>query len=272
MKSLYEYYIKPSPPIIDGHIHMFNWEKNICNDVPISLNPEYKRVVFIDIEFDNIDKYNFFNRYHQYIKSGYKKDTDILLASGITIEDIEKIYNRYPKTIKGFGELKCYNKYLGEKIDYKKISFVEQVCDFSKNHGSKPVYIHWEFENDSDVKKLERIIKSYPSVPIVLCHCGMNESNQDFAYHQSVRMSKIYDNLWLDISYTALDFFYDNVLLLNNLPPDKVFTGTDINCKSLGPSHDFKNDYNNIIDKICTVNKYINSDKNIKLLFKDSFK
>ena len=111
-----------------------------------------------------------------------------------TIEDIKTIYEKYPKIIKGFGELKCYNEYKGEKVPYKKISFVRQVCRYSMDNGNLPVYLHWDICDEKDVQKLSKLLRDYPTVPVVLCHCGMNETNQSYAYTQVCQLMKQYQN------------------------------------------------------------------------------
>ena len=192
----------------------------------------------------------------------------MLLATAVNIEDIKKIYSEFPNIIKGFGELKCYSSYQDKQVPYKKISFVKQVCKFSNNCGNLPVYLHWEIENEKDIKILKKLLTQYPTVPIVLCHCGMNEFNKDYAYIQSNYLANQFENLWLDISYVALDYFYENQLKINTLPKHKIIFGTDVNNKLLGPGHDFPQEYDDKIFKMIKMMKYANSNNNLKRLFK----
>lgn len=217
-------YICKQPLMWDGHIHLFNHESSIKKPENFS-----KYVGFMDIEFDKLKKMNVLDSYKRYIENDYNEDTDILLATGVTIEDIKKVYNAYPKVIKGFGELKCYDTYRGEKVPYKKISFVKQVAKFSEENGCLPVYVHWDFNNIKDVDKFEKLLVDYPSIPIILCHCGMNGNNNDYAFMESSRLQKMYSNLWLDISWDAAEYFGNNIMLLNNLMLDRIILGTDIN-------------------------------------------
>lgn len=273
MKPLSTYILYPKSTYIhkkfnniDGHIHLFNHEC-IIDDSKLKYDDEYKRVGFIDIEFDNLDKYNFIQNYDNYINTHYDINKDILLVSATTIEDIEAIYNKYSAIIYGFGELKCYDKYQNKPINYKHIKFVRQVCKFSSKHNNLPVYVHWEINDEKDLRKIEKVIKDFPSVPIVLCHCGMNEHNQEYAYNCCVKLMNMYSNVWIDISYCALDFFVKNIMYLYNLRLDRVFTGTDVNIKLFGPNHNFDQEYNDICCKLIKLDKHIDSGSNLKRLF-----
>lgn len=221
----------------DGHVHLFN-HKN-----PIPKKHEFDKVIgFMDIEYDDVDNINILNSYTDYIKNYWDKDKEILLATGITIEDIKSVYEKYKDIIKGFGELKCYDKYGDVKIPYKNIQFVKNVVKFSNKCGNLPVYIHWELNTIRDVEKIESILKSYPSVPIVLCHCGMNENNKDFAFSESLRLQRIYSNLWLDISWDAADYFTQKYFMsLDQYDRNRIILGTDINNKIFSPTRKHKN-------------------------------
>lgn len=251
---------------IDGHIHLFNHE-SIIDDSKLNYNDNYKRIGFIDIEFDNIDNYNFVENYSNYIENHYNENRDILLASATTIDDIKSIYDKFPNIIKGFGELKCYDIYQDKRINYKQINLVRQVCKFSSKHNNLPVYIHWEINDEKDLRKIEKVIKDFPSVPMILCHCGMNEHNQEYAYNNCIKLMNMYSNVWIDISYTALNFFINNPMRLYNLRLDRVFIGTDVNMKLFGPNHNFEKEYNEICNKLIILDKYIDSGSNIKRLF-----
>lgn len=225
--SLYEYILEAENSVIsewDGHEHLFN------HKTPLPKNYDFEcRVGFMDIEYDDISNINVLDAYTNYIKNHYNKKTDILLATGITIEDIKSVYEKYPKIIKGFGELKCYDMYGDEKMPYKKIKLVRDVLKLSNDNGQLPVYVHWELNTPSDVEHIENVLKAYPCVPLVLCHAGMNENNRDFAFAEAKRLQNTYSNLWLDISWDAAEYFSNNLMLLNTLILDRIILGTDIN-------------------------------------------
>lgn len=267
MKTLYSYIKNIQNPRYDGHIHFFNHNSSIVGKIPHEIYHDMKMVGFMDIEFDNIDNYNTVKLYDRFIDSVYDSNKHILLATATNINDIKRIYKKHSNIIRGFGELKCYDKYQDKPVNYKDISFVNEVVSFSSDCGSLPVYVHWEFNNIEDVYELENIIKQYPNVPIILCHCGMNDTNTEFAYHESYRLSELYDNLWFDISYTALDYFASNPMRILNLPNDRIILGSDLNNKIYGINHNFKEEYDEIAKKMSIIYKFIDTDKNLFKLF-----
>lgn len=76
-----------------------------------------------------------------------------------------------------------------------------------------------------------------------------------------------FNNLWVDISYTALDFFQLNINKLQLLDKSRVILGTDFNNKLFGPNHTASKETQDIIYKLNSISKYIDSDTNIKRLF-----
>jgi len=181
-------------------------------------------VCFADIEFDHMDEY-------KDIPALYEKYIDIpcwkMLATALNIGDIKKIYNAHPDKIAGFGELKLYDKFKGYEVNYKHISFARQVCKFSDELGGLPVYIHYELNEPWEVRAMDRLMRDFPDVPIVLCHCGMNDSNQEFAFGAAKKLAAEHGNCWLDLSWDAAKFFSTNPMLITQLPGDRIFWGSD---------------------------------------------
>lgn len=260
MKPLIDY-ISPPKFDWDGHIHTFNHKTTISKCAT-------NCVCFMDIEFDELNDINIMDSYKRYIENDYDKYNDILLVTGINIDDIKNVYNKYSSIIKGFGELKCYDKYNEKKLPYKKIKFVREVLAFSSKNGNLPVYIHWELNDTDDLTKITNVIKQYNQIPIVLCHFGINDYNSDFAVPSAMQLQREYNNVWLDLSYTALDYFSKNIIKLSNYDYSRIIIGSDYNNKIFGKNHD-ENDRNTIIDKINNIIKYtkISNANNIKKLF-----
>lgn len=247
-------------PTVDAHIHLFN-VKN-----PIKYNSNYDKLVgFMDIEYDT--KGDEVAAYDWFIEKYYDKNKHILLATASSPENVIKIFEKHKNVIKGFGELKLYDKYQDKEVPYKKISILRSVCKLSTDNGNLPVYVHWELTNDRDVKSLENTLKAYPSVPIVLCHCGMNGENDEFSMWQCQKLSYMYSNLWLDISYKSLDYFTLNPLKLYNLPMDRMIIGSDLNNKIFGPNHTDQ-EISSVESKVTQLRSIIPSDKNISSLFR----
>lgn len=263
MRRLYDYLKEPWVKI-DGHFHGFNHKSSIE-----MVDGYGKAVTFMDLEYDK-KNLNPAKSYNEFTKSSYNDEKHILLATGVTIEDIKSIYESHKEIIKGFGELKCYDEYKGEKVPYKKISFINQVCRFSKEVGCLPVYIHWGITNDKDLKHLRRTLTIYGDVPVVLCHCGMNDTNQSYAYTQVCQLMKDYRNLWVDLTYTAAEFFSENIMLLDALDKSRIILGTDINNKIFGKTHNVGEEISSIKSQISIIENYIGfgrSEGNILKLF-----
>ena len=247
------------PTTIDSHIHLFNHN----GPIPKTLTFD-KYIGFIDIEFNNYP--NIVEAYDNFIKEHYDSDKHILLATAVMPEDIAAIFNKHKDIIKGFGELKLYDKYMGEKVPYKKISILRYVCELSNKNGNLPVYVHWELETNRDVELFENVLKKYRNVPIVLCHCGMNGDNNLFAHSQCIRLQHEYSNLWVDVSYKALDHYSENPMKLYNLMTDRIIIGSDLNTKIFGPNHE-ESEVLEIFKKLRILRSYINCDRNVKHLF-----
>lgn len=270
--SLYEYITEAKNNIIpdwDGHVHLFNHKK------PIPRNHEFELCVgFMDIEYNDLKNINVLDAYTDYIKNHWEKEREILLATGITIEDIKSVFEKYPKIIKGFGELKCYDMYGNEKIPYKKIKLVKDVLKLSNESGCLPVYVHWELNTPKDVERIKNALKSYPRVPLVLCHAGMNETNRDFAYAEARRLQNLYNNLWLDISWDAADYFSNNPMLLNALILDRIILGTDLNNLAFGKNGIHKDrDWKWGLNKYNELKNYLHISNKLKIqkLFSTNF-
>lgn len=229
----------------------------------------------MDLEY-NRKNLNVRKSYDNYIENDMP-DNVILLATSTNIEDIRHIYEKHSKVIKGFGELKCYDEYKGEKVPYKRSGFVRQVCKYSKQCGCLPVYVHWDINDETDVKKIKGILETYPEVPLVLCHCGMSNKNQSYAFTQVCLLMQQYKNLWVDISYEATIFFQGHIMLLNHLDWSRVILGSDINNKIFVNHKDEgeRTTYiNGIYNSVDILHNYMkgsfSNQENIKKLFRNS--
>ena len=91
MKTLYSYIQNTQNPRFDGHIHFFNHISPIVDKIPHEIYCDVKMVGFMDIEFDNIDKYNVMKLYDNFIKNEYDHNKHILLATGTNIKEIKSL-------------------------------------------------------------------------------------------------------------------------------------------------------------------------------------
>ena len=71
------------------------------------------------------------------------------------------------------------------------------------------------------------------------------------------------NNLWCDITWEALDYFSNNPFKLMNMDKSRLILGTDMNKLSMSQEN-YENEWN----KIHNLDSIINSDRNIKKLFK----
>ena len=265
---------------IDGHIHLFDGSSYLDSYDAAREVSEYfgikKFIGFIDIPLNKLDKCDIVGAYEDFIKKFYDSSKHVLLASAVNADDVIKIYEDHSDIIRGFGEFKLYENYRGEYVGLDKVSEVRKVCRYSSVHGNLPIYIHYSLINSYRIDRLRNILKDFPTVPIVLCHCGMavnSADTQNDIYRKIIILQHEYSNLWIDISFSAARFFVKNPLLLTNLCLDRCFLGSDLNPNIF--SEESKK-YIKDTEKYCAdqyenillLNKYIPSDKNLKALFK----
>ena len=246
---------------IDGHIHLF--DKDGCIVVP-----DMDFVGFCDVDPKCIELYsNTIPYYENFINNDYK-DSVTLLAVSTNPNNMIEIHKKWPKIIKGFGELKCYKDFTnpenGEYFDLK-LDRLSKYWDLGKyaDENKLPIFIHYSLYDDKNVEKLGNFIKRYPNAKIVLCHCGIDkETDKDFCYHSVMKLMNEHVNLWVDATWEALDYFCNNPFKLTNMNRDRVILGTDMSRKSMN-----KENYNKEWDKIHNLDQLVKSDKNIKKLF-----
>ena len=243
--------------IIDGHIHLFN--KDGC--IPFSKNAIY--VAFCDIEPKYIESYNSTMKYYDDFIMNHYNDNIILLATSGTPSEMIDIHKKYSDVIKGFGEVKCYPEWNGKKLNLDKLSKYWDLAKYAKEN-QLPIYIHFSLYDDSFVERFKRFVLKFPEVKIVLCHCGMDETtDNDFCYHSVMKLMDECNNLWCDITWEALDYFSNNPFKLMNMDKSRLILGTDMNKLSMSQEN-YEKEWN----KIHNLDSIINSDRNIKKLFK----
>ena len=262
--------------VSDGHVHLFNHEST----VPIS---HTKTIVgFEDIEFRSLDQYTngqTLEHYDNYIANN-NLDGIILCATGIDTKTIIDTHKKYPDIIRGFGELKCYAETKhGVKLPYNNLDWVETIVRYSSwlDHPL-PVIIHYNIDDKSKIVELDGLLSNelYNNVPIVLCHCGMpgheydSNISDDNIFNIIVDLQKAHSNLWIDISYSGLDYIYNNPHKLPLLDPKRIYLGSDINpvIYRLGESDEYISDAYN---KISSIYDKIDNSGNIFSLFLSGF-
>lgn len=262
MKPLHSYIenkLAQKTTLWDGHYHAFSHRG------PNKMNTTEFKVGFADIELDCLNEYKDIPALYDRMMPKCN-GIDRWLATGLTIDDIKKIYRNHPD-IAGFGELKLYDEFKGKPVNFKKISFAREVCKFSTECGNLPVYIHYELNDSTNIGAIDKLLRDFPDVPIVLCHCGMSQKNHEYAFAAARKLSYEHGNLWLDLSWDAADYLAYNPLLVTQLPQDRIFWGSDSSPRLV--DHGFISATPEDIDRWRTAIKpYMNSDRNLKALFR----
>ena len=230
MKPL-SYYISHNPKY-DSHIHLFDAHgaSRLITDHGVG---------FPDIEVrtapELYDESHLLEMYAKYINEfpGYD-----ILATALDPYTAIKIQQRF--NLKGFGELKCYseagNNGVIKKLPYKSENYWKPLFDYA-NERKLPIWIHWSLLDTTDYWKLRSIIKHYPKIKFVICHCGIDaEDIMDRAgttaaecFERCLSLLKEFANAYCDVSWTASKFLLDNPQY--NLPSNKYVIGSDINPK-----------------------------------------
>ena len=215
---------------IDGHIHLFD-HTGILKSIP-----EADKVIgFMDIDIDNLDAYehnDVIGYYDNYIQNAYNNNVT-LLATGKDVQTMIDLYNKYPTVIKGFGELKCYSRYKTHKnLPWGNLTWFDELCKFNEDK-KLPIFIHWYVFNKSRQEQLHQLLLKYPTIPFVLCHCGMSpfrNYKRQYAYVCDLLLK--HNNLYVDISYKPLTFFVKHPEYAHTLI-NKCIIGTDLNIKAV---------------------------------------
>lgn len=250
MKPLYKYisYINKgyNETIIDCHAHMFGASRSITYPYECPVNGY---IAMVDNPIRHPD-HSLFDEFKTYINMGEVTRNKQLLCVGKDVDETQRIYNEFRDKICGFGEIKCYKRC---SLDNQVIEHYDTSILHSVLNNGLPVFIHWDLDGEHD-DALYNIIKNNPNTKFVLCHCGLGEvCNHDDAFKKMIDFQHKLPNLWLSISWVALDYFvsddghikYDELSAIPN--PDHVIVGTDINPQLDPHGKIFKHRYNKFI-------------------------
>lgn len=152
-----------------------------------------------------------------------------VLCTAPSFDELSRIWARHGQNLSGFGELKMYDLYKDHNVSYKDPIFLEQVLGFSETVGNLPVYVHWTLRSISDYRSLRAILNKHPAVPVVLCHCGLDQylSRPYVSYEYALRLASECQSLWLDLSWHGLIWLSKNKPDFWKLPRNKILLGSD---------------------------------------------
>jgi hypothetical protein len=226
-------YIKGSLSIWDCHVHLFG-----VNGIIPYKKPYDNMIVMVENVLNDQDLMPCFDEL-------FKKDLPkniYPLCVGKDKEETKEIYNKYKDKFFGIGEIKAYKHYKNIK-NVEKEHFDKSILEDSIQYHL-PIFIHWDLNGKHD-DELYNIIKSNKDTTFILCHCGMNElDNQVDSFNKAIEFQTTLPNLWLDISWVTLDYLTKNTNELSKIEiPDHVLTGT--NHSSLVSSGEFDDIYDN---------------------------
>lgn len=224
----------------DAHLHVMDGHN-------LSLDPRTRAVCFADILFKRLKLYetdSLIKLYSWWI-TDHQEEIDrkkvLLLATGLDSESVIKLYKSQPKgTFRGFGELKCYDRYGAKeqiRLKYKRLDWVRAIARFNeKECGCLPMYIHYTLNSPQFVERFRNMIEEFPDISFVLCHCGMDRGDQeesskysmDWTFSQVRDLMRDHGNLWADISWSAGEYFSGNPMKLDELPRDRLLIGSDM--------------------------------------------
>ena len=208
-------------------------------------------------DWPDMNKESIYDSFNQFFKL---ESNDYILGFSKDRDELIEMLN--DDRFSGYGEFICDKTYEdeNEKIVREKNTFLARTA---LKRTKKPVYIHWDINKDN-INDLIRFISTYKDNKIVLCHCGMTrylKGNEQFAYECCALLTKRFDNLYLDISWHAQEFFLDNIDSLMSLRKDRILCGTDNSDRDkVSSSNDRK-------DKLNRLLSYIDNLNNMKKLF-----
>lgn len=250
--------------MIDAHIHLFD-HAGLLENIP------ERCIGFCDIplykgpDLDGICE-DAYDKYLPYLVQRYPCAK--FLCTAPTFSELTRIWAKHRYLLSGFGELKMYDIYKDKAAPYKDSVFLEQVLNFSAQNGNKPVYVHWTIRTPLDYRTLRSLANKYPRVPLVLCHCGLDQYLTEplNSFRLALRLAIECPSIWLDLSWHGLIWLNKNPAQFSELPRTKILLGSDFSShmdRTRDPIYT-REDINNLINKY---KGFCNWDNNVCRLF-----
>lgn len=199
----------------DCHVHLFDADGCVLPCRPMGVGFAF---VSSRVNPEKYTKENVKEMYGRYINQypGYT-----ILATGLDPETAIEIQQEY--SLPGFGELRCQGQ-------LKSHEYWRELFDYAESYHM-PIWIHWSLCNVDDFNELCHIVRSYPHVNFVICHCGIPSEDEgpQVSKLQSLKWCMEIlrlPNAFTDVSWTGSDFLlrYRGY----KLPEGKFIIGSDI--------------------------------------------
>jgi len=202
----------------------------------------------------------YFKKYENDIRKILEGGHSYLCAIGNDKDDLEGVLKLWK--FDAIGEVKV-NKHF-KSLDDKEYSYYN--CDVLNTAlpFEKPIFIHFDlYDKTGDI--LDTILTRNANNKIVLCHCGMNDlDDQKKAFEYAIKLQSKHPNLWLEISWVALEYFIQHPLELNRFEnPDRVLVGVDMS-RAMEKSD---KDINKLYDDFRKLYKHFNVEQSLSNLF-----
>ncbi len=198
--------------------HVNHYGKNAYPDYTAF---SFGSIIFVDNDIKNFDKpllpyyeqmkNDFIHFAHNYV-AGVGKDAKE------TVEICQKFNTPF------VGEVKCFKHYTdSEGIDHVYENYDIAYCEEIKNI---PIFIHYDLVDDDT--RLREILEFNPDRQVILCHCGMNDmDDKEYAFENAIELQHQYNNLWLEVSWTAWDYIGKDHRIMSRIDSDRLLLGTD---------------------------------------------
>ena len=158
------------------------------------------------------------------IKNDSHIDFHIALI-GKDADELATICEKYPAEF--IGEVKCYKHFI-TKEKHEEHYFSDTSIALDERFIDIPMFVHVDLINEEAQKILEDILSVNLDRPIILCHCGINKlDDKDSAFERAINLQHKYNNLWLEISWSALFYIKDDHRKMSRIDTDRVLFGTD---------------------------------------------
>ena len=142
-------------------------------------------------------------------------------------KDVKEIVEICKKFDPAFiSEVKCYKYYKDseeKEHTYENYDIALSNCEEIKDLS---IFIHFELIDDDS--KLREILEFNSNRPIILCHCGLNDLDDNMkVFEMALALQHAYNNLWLEVSCVVWDYIGKDHRMMSRIDTDCILLGSD---------------------------------------------